>query len=109
MTRYHEDCVGVAGIHDQHHQDIKNKYDYRMCKTFWTDIQRGYEGDAFDARKLNAGAQEKFLLSKLNIIFRELAEIRQEQAINDTSMYSQESDATLALYALPQFTLNPIK
>ena len=106
MTRYHEDCV--AGIHNQHHQDIKNEY-YGRCKTFWTDIQRKYTDDALDTRKLNADAQEKFLLRKLNIIFRELAAIRQEQAINDAIMYSPTSEATLALYALPQFTLNPIE
>ena len=62
-----------------------------------------------DTRKLNADAQEKLLLSELNTTFRELAAIRQEQAINDATMYSPTSEATLSLYALPQFTLNPIK
>ena len=90
------------------YQDTKNEY-YRRCKTFWTDIQGRYNDDALDTRKLNTDAQEKLLLSELNIIFRELAAIRQEQAINDATMYSQESEATLALYALPQFTLNPIE
>ena len=106
MTRCYKDCV--AGIHDQHHQDIKNYY-YGRCKTFWTDIQRRYIDDDLDTRTLNADAQEKFLLSKLNTTFRELAEIRQEQAINDATMYSPTNEATLALYALPQFTINPIE
>ena len=95
MTRYHEDCL--AGIHDQHHQDIKNDY-YGRCKTFWTDIQRRYIDDDLDTRKLNADEQEKFLLSKLNTTFRELAAIRQEQAIIDATMNSPTSEATLALY-----------
>ena len=51
-----------------------------------------------DTRKLNADAQEKLLLSELNTTFRELAAIRQEQAINDATMYSPTSEATLSLY-----------
>ena len=66
MKKYHEDCV--TGIHNQHHQDIKNKY-YKRCKTFWTDIQRRYIDDSLDAKKLDADTEENDLLEKLDIVF----------------------------------------
>ena len=66
MNKYHEDCV--AGIRNQHHQDIKNKYCER-CKTFWIEIQRRYIDDSLDAKKLDADTEENDLLEKLDIVF----------------------------------------
>ena len=73
------------------------------------DILASHPTDFLDIRKLNADAEEKILLSKLDTIFRQLAATRQEQAIIDGTMNSPTSEAILALYAIPQFTLNPIE
>ena len=106
MTKYHEDCV--AGIHDQHPRDTKNKY-YERCRTFWIDIQRRYTDDSLNIRKLNADAKEKILLRKLDTTFCQVAATRQEQANIDGTMNSPTSEAILALYAISQFTLNQIE
>ena len=46
---------------------------------------------------------------KLDTIFHQLATVQQEQAIIDETWNSSKSEAVLALYAIPQFALNPIK